>query len=471
MARRKSASVNPEAIAPPNNLDAERAVLASCLLRRDAAESALEQLDPEDFWRDAHQRIFRAMGICIERKLVVDLITVHDVLEQRGEAEIVGGRMYIMSLIDGVAITSNVDSYCALLIEMRQRRNLLEIGRQIAGLVISPECEVGALVAEAEAWLANAMLARGSRDLVVQEDIIQSFLPALELRMNRRQELAGITSGYAGINELTRGFHAEDLTIIAARPGMGKSSLMLNMASAAASQDKHVAVFSLEMPRDRVEMRLVAATSQVSMFKLQKGWISEADSLQIGEALRQLSSHPLYIDDTPSTTVAQIRHKCRALSARRGLDIVFIDYVQLLKPRQVRADNRQAEVAEISADLKELARKLRVPVVALSQLSRRVEERPNKRPQLSDLRESGSLEQDADNVAFIYRPEMYTRNAADVGVAEFLLSKHRDGEVGAVELTFRREIVRFFDVETPPSHEPPTETDDDVPDYSSTMYD
>lgn len=460
---RRPTAIEPDDVDTPCNLDAERAVLASCLLRREAATAAVEQLEPDDFWRDAHQRIFRAMGIVAERQMIVDLVTVHEILEQRGESEAVGGRMYMMALVDGVAITANIDSYCAILIDMRHRRKLLHISQRLAAEVKMPTSDAPTLAAQAEGWLAETMQARGSRDLLSFADVLSTFLPTLEARVAQRQEIAGITSGFAGINELTRGFHAEDLTIVAGRPGMGKSSLMLNMVCGAVDQGKYACVFSLEMSRERLLWRLLSARSGVSLFKIQKGCLSADDLRLLSDALVWVAESPMYLDDTPGTTVAQILYKCRALRGRHGLDIVYIDYVGLLKPRNQRIDNRQAEVAEISLDLKEMARKLRVPVVALSQLSRQVESRQNKRPMLSDLRESGSLEQDADNVAFVYRPEIYTHKPDDVGKAEYILAKHRDGEVGTVRLQFKKEIVRFYDDEdTAPIRDVPPPNDADA---------
>jgi replicative DNA helicase len=442
--------VDPDEALPPHSLDTEVAVLASCLLRREAAEMALEQLTPEDFWRDAHQCIFRSIAIVVERRLTPDLVTVCETLQQRGEADRVGGKFYLMSLIDGTPITTNIESYCKILIDLRHRRDLLDISRRLAAQVSVHDVDALALAAQAEGWLAEVLTTRGSRELQPQRDILQTFIPALEARMAGREELMGISSGFKGIDELTRGFHPEDLTILAARPSMGKSSLMLNMAAAAAASGAHVAVFSLEMSKERLEYRLVSARSQVSMFRIQKGWLNNEHVERISAALVTLSTHPLYIDDTPGLTVPQMKHKCRAVRATRGLDLVFVDYVQLLRPTVERRDNRQADVAEISYDLKELARKLRVPVVALSQLSREVERRSNKRPVLSDLRESGSLEQDADNVAFIYRPEVYTSKPEDAGTTEYILAKARDGDIGVVNLDFRKDHVRFYDGEDQP---------------------
>lgn len=463
----------PDDVHAPHDLEIEKAVLASCLLRREACEMALEQLVPEDFWRDAHQRVFRAMAVISERKLASDLVTVREVLEQRGELDVVGGRLYLSSLLDGTPISTNVESYCASLLDLRQRRELLDIARRLAAQVTAYENDAATMAALADGWLSEVMTARGARELQPQDDIIRTFLPKLEARMAQRGELSGVSSGFVGIDELTRGFHAEDLTIVAGRPAMGKSSLMLNMARSGAVASKHVAVFSLEMSKDRLEYRLVSAVSEVPLFKIQKGWLSDEDIQHIGVALVALATNPLYIDDTPSITVSQVLNKCRALRAKRGLDIVYIDYVQLMRPKNDRPDNRQAEVAEISKDLKELARKLRVPVIALSQLSREVEKRPNKRPVLSDLRESGSLEQDADNVAYVYRPEVYTQKPADAGAAEYGIMKHRDGELGTVDLTFRREIVRFYDDDAPPERDPPPITDDDSTERTErhTLYD
>lgn len=360
--------VEPDDVHAPHDLEIERAVLASCLLRHEACEMALEQLVPEDFWRDAHQRVFRAMAIVVERKQASDLVTVREVLEQRGELDVVGGRQYLMSLLDGTPISANVTSYCVSLLDLRQRRDLLDIARRLAAQVTAGDTDAGTLAAQADGWLSEVMTARGSRELQPQDDIVRTFLPRLEARMAARGELSGVSSGFTGIDDLTRGFHAEDLTIVAGRPAMGKSSLMLNMARSGAVGGKYVAAFSLEMSKDRLEYRLVSAVSEVPLFKIQKGWLADDEMLRISNALVALAENPLYIDDTPSISVAQVLNKCRALRAKRGLDIVYIDYVQLMRPKVDRPDNRQAEVAEISKDLKELARKLRVPVVALSQL-------------------------------------------------------------------------------------------------------
>lgn len=454
--RRDDELPKPEDVTMPHNLEVECSVLGSMLLSTEAAQYAADTIDTNDFWRAAHQLIFDAAKALVADNRPVDLPALREVLRQRGHEDEVGGPAYIASLVDGVPKSTNVWHYADVLADLRLRRDILTISYKLAAGVQEYDCDGRALAAEGEHWLEDVVKARGARDLQPQDDIQATFSARLEERIQRRLVLAGVPTGFAEIDRITRGFHREEVTIIAGRTSMGKSAIALNMADHAALTDKpdgsgkfRVAYFSCEMSKEQLEYRRVSARAGVAMLKILNGWVNDADVLKIGTALAELATSKLYIDDTPSATVAQIGNKCRALQALDdGLDAVFVDYLQILKPRVERFDNRYGDVSEISSDLLGTARKLKVPIVVLSQLSRKLEERKDKRPILSDLRESGSLEQDANNVAFVFRPEIYSQKPVDAGKAEYIVAKHRQGELGTVDLQFRKEIVRFEDDET-----------------------
>lgn len=436
-------------VVPPHDLDIERAVLGAALLHPDPfAVEIVDALTNEDFYRLAHQLIFQAITRIVMQRQQPDLLTVMALLKDLDPKDDVGGPAYVASLVDGRLRPSNIDEYIAFLRQYRLRRDLMSVGFRLATEAVTTD-DAAAVAKNAEAWVMEATQLRGTSPLRALDGDMLAFLPMLEERVRSRGGGMGITSGFKAIDRWTRGFHPGVLTILAARPSMGKSALALNMAVAAAMAGHSVAFFSIEMSREEILTRVISALSGVAADKILKGFLSDADMERIGRVISVVSQLPLHIDDSPSLSVPDMRAKVRVLQALRGCQLVVVDYLQLITPRTSMPGNRVAEVSEISWDLKILARSLGVPVLALSQLSRRLEERKDKEPQLSDLRESGSLEQDADNVAFIHRPEVYSTAPADVGRALYLIKKQRNGPTAVAELEWQKDCVRFLDAEVP----------------------
>ena len=429
----------------PHNLEAERSVLGAILVHNDAFNLAVQVIDSGDFYRDAHRRIFEKMIALNERNQAIDFVTLKEELSRGGELDDVGGPAYVASLADGVPRATNVEYYSRIVKEKATLRNLIYAANKILTNAYEADQESDLILDEAESAIFAVADDRLKAGFVPMRDLVKESFPKIELLFEQKKLITGVPTGFADLDGMTRGFQRGDLIIIAARPSMGKTSLVLNVAQYVAMQPEHtVGVFSLEMSKESLFLRLLTSEAQIDSHRLMSGAIGQKDYGKISHALETLSAMKLYIDDTANVSVLEMRATARRLKAEHGLSLLVVDYIQLMSGRG-RYENRTLELASISRSLKGLAKELDVPIVVLSQLSRAPEARSDHRPQLSDLRESGALEQDADVVIMIYREDAYNRdpNHPDAGTAELILAKQRNGPTGVVRLAFLREQTRF----------------------------
>jgi replicative DNA helicase len=432
----------------PHNLEAERSVLGAILVHNDAFNLAAEVLTPADFYRDAHRRIFDKMIALSERRQAIDFVTVKEELARAGEVDDAGGPAYIASLADGVPRATNVEYYARIVKEKATLRNLIYAANKIVANAYEADQDADLILDEAESAIFAVADDRLKAGFVPMRDLVKESFPKIEQLFEQKRLITGVPTGFVDLDEMTRGFQAADLVIVAARPSMGKTSLVLNIAQYVATQrDFTVGFFSLEMSKEALFLRLLTSEAQIDSHRLMSGAIGQKDYGRISHALETLSAMRLYIDDTANIGVLEMRAKARRLQAEHGLSLLVVDYIQLMNSRS-RFENRTLELASISRSLKGLAKELNVPIVVLSQLSRAPEARADHRPQLSDLRESGALEQDADVVALIYRDDVYNRdpNNPDAGTAELIIAKQRNGPTGVVRLAFLREQTRFVNL-------------------------
>ncbi len=429
----------------PHNLEAERSVLGAILVHNDAFNTAAQVIDGRDFYRDAHRRIFDRMVALSERGEAIDFITLKEELSRGGDLEEVGGPAYVASLVDGVPRATNVEYYARIVKEKATLRNLIYAANKILTNAYEADQESDLILDEAESSIFAVADDRLKAGFVPMRELVNESFPKIEQLFEHKRLVTGVPTGFVDLDEMTRGLQAGDLVIIAARPSMGKTSLVLNIAQHVAVQAEHtVGFFSLEMSKESLFIRLLTAEAQIDSHRLMSGHIADRDYGRISHALERLSSMRLFIDDTANIGVLEMRAKSRRLQAEHGLSLIVVDYIQLMNARG-RYENRTLELASISRSLKGLAKELNVPIVVLSQLSRAPESRSDHRPQLSDLRESGALEQDADVVVLIYRDDAYNRdpNNPDAGTAELIVAKQRNGPTGIVRLAFLREQTRF----------------------------
>ena len=431
----------------PHNLEAERSVLGAILLHNDAFNLAAEVIDSRDFFRDAHRRIFDKMVKLSERGDAIDLVTLKDELARSGEIEEVGGPSYIAALVDGVPRSTNVEHYARIIKEKATLRSLIFSANKILATAYEAEEDADVILDQAEHAIFAIADDKVRDGFVSLRDLAQGSLETIEKLHARKELVTGVPTGFTDLDELTSGLQASDLIIVAARPSMGKTSLVLKMAQHVGTKtNMTVGLFSLEMSKEQLFLRMLTGEARIDAHRLRGGFLGERDWGRLAQAIGTLSDAKIFIDDSPSIGVLEMRAKCRRLKSEHGLHLVIVDYIQLMQGRG-RFENRTLEVASISRSLKGLAKELSVPIVVLSQLSRAPESRSDHRPQLSDLRESGALEQDADVVMFIFREDLYAdKNAppADTqGVAELIIGKQRNGPVGVVKLAFIREFTRF----------------------------
>jgi replicative DNA helicase len=431
----------------PHNLEAERSVLGAILVHNDAFNLAAQVIDAADFYRDAHRRIFDRMVALNERHQAIDFVTLKEELSRSGDLDEVGGPAYVASLADGVPRATNVEYYARIVKEKATLRNLIYAANKILSNAYEADQESDLILDEAESAIFSVADDRLKAGFVPMRDLVKESFPKIELLFEQKRLITGVPTGFVDLDTMTRGFQKGDLVIIAARPSMGKTSLVLNIAQYVALQPDQgaVGVFSLEMSKESLFLRLLTSEAQIDSHRLMSGAIGQKDYSRISHALETLSAMKLHIDDTANISVLEMRAKSRRLQAdQKGLSLLIVDYIQLMSGRG-RFENRTLELASISRSLKGLAKELGVPVVVLSQLSRAPEARSDHRPQLSDLRESGALEQDADVVLMIYREDAYNRdpNHPDAGTAELIVAKQRNGPTGVVRLAFLREQTRF----------------------------
>ncbi|HZM62129.1 MAG TPA: replicative DNA helicase [Vicinamibacterales bacterium] len=429
----------------PHNLEAERSVLGAILVHNDAFNLAAQIIDSRDFYRDAHRRIFDKMVGLNERHDAIDFVTLKEALARSGELEEVGGPAYVASLADGVPRATNVEYYARIVKEKSTLRNLIYAANKILTNAYEGDQEPDLILDEAESSIFAVADDRLKAGFVQMRDLVKDSFPKIEQLFEQKRLITGVPTGFVDLDEMTRGLQGSDLVIVAARPSMGKTSLVLNIAQYVAMQpDLVVGFFSLEMSKESLFLRLLTSEAQVDSHRLMSGAIGGKDYGRISHALETLSAMKLHIDDTANIGVLEMRAKARRLQGEHGLNLLIVDYIQLMTARG-RYENRTLELASISRSLKGLAKELGIPIVVLSQLSRAPESRSDHRPQLSDLRESGALEQDADVVILIYRDDVYNRdpNSPDAGTAELIVAKQRNGPTGTVRLAFLREQTRF----------------------------
>ena len=427
----------------PHNLEAERSILGAILIRNDAFNVAAELIDADDFFRDAHRRVFDRMVDLNERGQAIDLVTLRDELSRSGDLEPVGGPAYISSLADGVPRSTNVEHYARIVKERATLRNLIAAANRIEAEAYAAREEAAVVLDRAEQEIFSIAEGRIHTGFVPLAELAEASFSTIERLQSVQSAVTGVPTGFADIDELTAGLQPADLVIVAARPSMGKTAFALNIgAHVGTSDERTVGVFSLEMSKEQLFMRMLTSAAQIDSHRFRTGLLTESDYGRLSDAMSFLSDARVYIDDTPSLGVLEMRAKSRRLKAEHGLDLVIIDYLQLMQGRG-RFENRNQEIASISRSLKALAKELDVPVMALSQLSRAPESRGDKRPQLSDLRESGALEQDADVVMFIFREDMYEETPENANVAEIIIGKQRNGPTGTVKLAFLKQQTRF----------------------------
>jgi len=444
---------------PPQNLEAESAVIGAVLLDKEALLSAVEVLSPEDFYDSRNGSIFRAILSLFEKRTPIDMVTLSEELEKEKELENVGGGSHLVSIVNATPSAANVAHYANIVRDKAILRRLITSAITISGLGFDEEEDVSAVLDKAEQSLFAVSQKFFRQKFIPLKDVLAEAFDRIDKIHKEKGALRGMSTGFRDLDGKLAGLQKSDLIIIAARPSMGKTSLALNIAEHISVEEKApVAFFSLEMSKEQLVDRLISSQAGVDSWKLRTGNLSDDDFPKIGYAMGTLSEAPFFIDDSPGLTVTEIRAKARRLQMEENLAIVFVDYLQLIEGHRSSGDiNRVQEISEISRSLKNLARELNVPVVAMSQLSRAVEHRPDKRPQLSDLRESGSIEQDSDVVAFIYREDYYDDKTEKKGITEILIRKHRNGPIGNVELFFNAEQMRFRDLAKRPAGEPRTD--------------
>jgi replicative DNA helicase len=439
---------------PPQSLEAEESVLGGIMLDNTALDHIIGMLRPDDFYRGAHRRLFRAMVDLNERSEPVDLITLSETLKARGELAEVGGSSYLTELAERVPTAANVVHYAKIVRERSILRGLIEASTEIATRGYQGSDNVNELLDHAEQLIFGIQERKVKQAFHRLSDVLVDSIKTIERLYEQKQAVTGVPTGFADLDALTAGLQPSDLIIVAGRPSMGKSALCTNIAEHAALRaDVGVAIFSLEMGKEQLAMRMLCSEARVDLARVRTGHLSDREFPKLAMAAGRLGDAPIFVDDTPALSVLELRAKARRLkrdaSARLGL--VIVDYIQLMRSSEGK-DNREQEISEISRSLKALAKELNVPVVALSQLNREVEKRTPPIPRLADLRESGAIEQDADVICFLYREEYYSPDEAEKqGVAEVIVAKQRNGPIGKVELTFLKEFARFENREVAPA--------------------
>jgi replicative DNA helicase len=427
---------------PPQNTEAEQSVLGGILIENEALNKVVEILNSDDFYREAHRKIFKSMIALSEKNEPSDLITLTNELKYQNLLEEIGGASYLTSLIDSVPTAANIEYYAKIVKEKSILRKLIQAATEIVTESYEDRGDVDGFLDDAERLIFGISEHKVKPSLHPFKDIIKESFKTIEKLYEKKELITGIPSGFKDLDRKTAGFQPSDLIIVAGRPAMGKTAFCLNVAQYAAIEAKiPVAIFSLEMSKEQLALRMLCSEAEVDGQKLRSGFLSESDWPKLTLAAGNLSEAPLFIDDSPAISSLEIRAKARRLKAEYDLGLVIVDYLQLMKGR--RAERREQEISEISRSLKALAKELSVPVIAISQLSRKTEDRPSRRPQLADLRESGAIEQDADVIIFIYREELYKQDTPNKGIAEVIIGKQRNGPTGKVDLAFVDKYTAF----------------------------
>jgi len=435
---------------PPQNMEAEQAVLGGVFLNSSVFAQLLDLLDEDDFYSPAHQKIFGAFCELFRKSIPIDLLTVADELQKGGHLDVIGGHPYLAELAGGVISAANAVYHADIVKERSVQRRLISVATEIIGRCFEPGTEVSELLDHSQQSIFQISQSRGTQPYKSSSELVSVVFEKLQERANQGELITGVPTGYRQFDEITAGLQPTDLIIVAGRPAMGKTAFALNLAmNAAIHNEVPTAIFSLEMGMDQLMMRMLCIHGLVDLKNVRSGFLNDEDWQKLLDAANALSQAPIFIDDTPALSAMELRSRCRRLKMDKGLGLVMVDYLQLMRASR-RIDSREQEISDISRNLKALAKELHVPVIALSQLNRKVEERSNKRPMLSDLRESGAIEQDADVICFIYRDEVYNEDSPRKGVAEIIVGKQRNGPVGMVELAFINKSTAFRDL----SHQP-----------------
>jgi len=430
---------------PPQNIDAEQAVLGSILLKADVFGTVLEIIKEEDFYKEGHRQIYSAMVDLFDRNEPQDLLTVTNLLRSTNKLDMVGGPSYLASLTAMVPVTANIASYAKIIRDKAILRNLINVNTDIASRCYEDQNDIDILVDQAEQAIFEIAGKKGGQNFTPIKHIVPKAFAAVEQLYKRKELITGVPTGYIEIDKMTAGLQSSDLIILAARPSMGKTSFAMNIAQHAALVEKAgVAVFSLEMSKEQLVMRLLSSVGRIDSQRIRTGKLHNEDWPKLTRAVGMLEAAPIFIDDTPAVSVLEMRAKVRRLAAQHDISLIVVDYLQLMRGRSG-IENRTQEISEISRSLKALAKEHNVPVIALSQLNRGLESRTDKRPMMSDLRESGAIEQDADVICFIYRDEVYNKSEdnPDRGTAEIIIGKQRNGPTGIVRLAFIKEYTMF----------------------------
>ena len=430
---------------PPHNEDAERSVLGAVLLDNSVLDELSGRLKPEDFYREGHRHIFRAMVELHQRSEPIDVLTVADYLDADDRLAAAGGPTYLTRLSGAVPSAANVDHYASIVSRKSSLRQFIGTAGELLNECYSDVNDFESCMDEAEQRLFAITQLGQKRDYAVMRDVVKSAFTQIEALYQKNEQITGISSGFIDLDEITAGWQPSDLIIIAARPAMGKTSFTLNMAAHAAIHRKTpCAFFSLEMSNEQLAIRMLCSEARINQSNLRRGSMTEQEWARLIKAAGTLSEAPIYLDDTPGLPIMEFRAKCRRLKAEHDIQMLFVDYLQLMTGSQrSRSGSREQEISEISRSLKGVAKELKIPVIALAQLNRGVEQRADKRPMMSDLRESGAIEQDADLIGFIYRDEIYNPDTEHKGLAEFIIGKHRNGSTGKITLRFFGPFTRF----------------------------
>lgn len=429
---------------PPQNLEAEQSVLGGMLIDNETVHRVIEILRPEDFYRPAHRLIYQAILALYESSEPSDLVTITNWLKREQKLDQVGGPAYLSLLVDQVPTTANISHYARIVYDRAILRHVIAGAGEIIQQGYNAKGDVDTYLDQAEKIIFEIAQRKFNKSFTHVKDIVKDSFKMIEKLYEKKESITGVPTGFTEFDKMTAGLQPSDLIIIAGRPSMGKTALALNMAGYAAVEAGYrVAVFSLEMSKEQLVQRLLCSEGRVDSSKLRSGFLTDSDWPKLTRAAGALSEAQLYIDDGAAQSVLEMRAKCRRLEREKGLDLIVVDYLQLMRGNSKYQESREREISDISRSLKALAKELHVPVVALSQLNRSVESRQDKRPQLSDLRESGAIEQDADVIAFVYRDEVYNKETPDKGTAEIIIGKQRNGPIGTARLAFLNQYTRF----------------------------
>ncbi len=435
-----------DAKVPPHSMEAEQSVLGGLLIENESLYEVLHMLKPEDFYHEAHREIYSAIIKLCDEGSPADLITITDALGESKKLESIGGASYLATLVDAVPTAANVLHYAKIVKDKAVLREMVRVCGEITSQCLSENLDAEEFLDKAESMFFGVSERRHAVGFSPIKDVLKTSFKTIEQLHQSKGKIHGVPSGFKAIDNMTNGFQKSDLIIIAGRPSMGKTSFCLNIASHAALRHKiPVAVFSLEMSKEQIGMRLLCSEARVDSSVLRKGELADEDWFRLTKVAGDLSESPLFIDDTAGLTPLEMKAKARRLKRSHDIGLIVVDYLQLMRSER-KGENRVQEISEISRNLKALAKELEVPVIALSQLNRSVDSRDNKRPQMSDLRESGAIEQDADVIGFIYRDEVYNPESPEKGVAEFIIAKHRNGPTGVARLAFLGKYTRFEDL-------------------------